>query len=86
MRNTKKSFLMKKELLTPTSHIIKGYAEWFIEFIYVLHKKGYKIKEIPYIQKIDDEQIKSKSYPNILSFFYLGSKYFLRACLAKIRN
>ena len=79
-------FLMKKELITETEKIITGYAEWFIEFIYILNKKKFKIFELPYLQTKDDKLIKSKSYPNFFNFFYLGSKYFLRVLITKIRN
>ena len=42
-------FLMKKELLKYSGIITKGYAEWFIEFVYLAYKNKYKIIEIPYI-------------------------------------
>ena len=72
---------MKKELLRETDDILSGYAEWFIEFIYILNKNNYKICELSYVQKKDDSLIKSKSYPNLFKFLYLGSKYFLRILL-----
>ena len=34
--------------------------------------KGLKIKEIPFIQKKDDDFGLSKSAPNLVKFFYLG--------------
>lgn len=79
-------FLMKRELLLETENIISGYAEWFIEFIYILDKKNFKIIELPYVQTKDDKLIKSKSYPNFVKFFYLGLKYFLRILLTLIRR
>ena len=79
-------FLMKKKLLSETNDILSGYAEWFIEFIYILNKKNYKIYELPYLQKKDDSLIKSKSYPNLFKFLYLGSKYFLRILLIFFRK
>jgi len=79
-------FLMKKKLLDHSWVIDKGYAEWFIEFVYLTHKKNYKIVEIPYIQKRDKNLSKSKSYPNLFTFFYLGSKYFYRVLLTLLRN
>ena len=86
-------FLMKRKLLdyaettlTETSKGSSNYAEWFIEFIYIVHKKKYKIIEIPYIQKKDDDLGVSKSYPNIFIFFYLGFTYFYRILLTIYRN
>ena len=79
-------FLMKRKLLVHTENILTNYAEWFIEFIYITYKKKYKIIEIPFVQKKDDNLSKSKSYPNIFTFFYLGSVYFLRILITLIRN
>ena len=79
-------FLMKRELLYHLEIKISGYAEWFIEFVYVVHKKKYKIIEIPYVQKKDDNLSKSRSCPNIFIFFCLGSVYFLRILITLIRN
>ena len=79
-------FLMKRELFDHVEIKVSGYAEWFIEFVYVVHKKKYKIIEIPYVQKKDDNPSKSRSCPNIFIFFCLGSVYFLRILITLIRN
>ena len=79
-------FLMKRKLLDHAENIITGYAEWFIELIYIAHKKEYKIIEIPYVQKKDENLSVSKSYPNIFVFFYLGSTYLFRIILTIFRN
>jgi len=79
-------FLMKRKLLDYSEIIKTGYAEWFIEFIYIIYKKKHRLIEIPYIQKMDEKLSVSKSYPNILTFFYLGIIYFYRIILAIIRN
>ena len=79
-------FLMKKKLLDYSEIIKTGYAEWFIEFIYIVYKKKHRLIEIPYIQKMDEKLSVSKSYPNILTIFYLGIIYFYRIILAIIRN
>ena len=79
-------FLMKRKLLDYTENILTTYAEWFIEFIYIVYKKNYRIIEIPYVQKKDDNLSKSKSYSNIFTFFYLGLVYFLRISITLIRN
>ena len=36
-------FLMKRELFDHLEIKISGYAEWFIEFVYVVHKKNIKL-------------------------------------------
>ena len=79
-------FLMKKKLLDYSEIIKTGYGEWFIEFVYIVYKKKHKLIEIPYIQKMDEKLSVSKSYPNIFTFFYLGSIYFYRIILTIIRN
>ena len=77
---------MKRKLLIHSSIIKNGYAEWFIEFIYILYKKKHNLVEIPYIQKMDEDLRISKSYPNFFTFIYLGSIYFFRIILTIIRN
>ena len=79
-------FLMKRKVFNETQYLINGYAEWYIEFIYLLYKKKFKICEVPYMQTADNLDIQSKSFPNIFTFFYLGFKYFLRALITIIRN
>jgi len=79
-------FLMKRKLIDYSGIIKNGYAEWFIEFVYIIYKKKYRLVEIPYIQKIDENLSKSKSYPNLFTFFYLGSVYFFRIIITLIRN
>ena len=79
-------FLMRKNLLNYVRVIPTGHGEFFIEFIYSVYKKNFKIIEIPYIQKKDNSLNKSKSNPNIFRFFYLGFMYFLRIILTIFRN
>ena len=79
-------FLIKKKLLDYSEIIKTGYGEWFIEFVYIVYKKKHKLIEIPYIQKMDEKLSVSKSYPNIFTFFYLGSIYFYRIIVTIIRN
>mgnify|MGYP001162333875 CR=1 FL=1 len=63
-----------------------GHGEFFIEFLYNVHKKGFKIKEIPYIQKKDEDMSNSKSAPNLIRFFNLGIVYILRVFSTIIRS
>ena len=79
-------FLMKRDLLAYTKDILTSYAEWFIEFIYIIYKKKYKIIEVPYVQKKDDNLSKSKSSDNIFVFIYLAMIYFLRIIVTRIKH
>ena len=55
-----------------------GHGEFFLEFIYNAHRKAFKIKEIPYVQKKDADVGNSKSAPNLTKFFYFGFMYIFR--------
>ena len=44
-------FLMKKSILKSVSFKGYGHGEFFIEFLYNIEKKGFKISEIPFIQE-----------------------------------
>lgn len=79
-------FLTRKDTLLDNKDIITGYSEWVMEYIYRLKKLNLKLSEIPYIQKKDANDIQSKSFPNLITFFYLGSKYFLRIFITLSRS
>ena len=79
-------FLMKREILNEVSIFGNGHGEFFIEFLYNVEKKGFKISEIPYIQKKDLDPIKSKSAPNLFKFLYLGMFYVFRIFLTFLRK
>ena len=79
-------FLSKRNLLIKSKNIITGYSEWFIEYVYIVRKKNFKLVEIPYVQKKDEALIESKSYPNIFTFLYLGFTYLMRIFLTILRN
>ena len=79
-------FLSKRDLLIESKNIITGYSEWFIEYVYIVRKKNFKLVEIPYVQKKDEALIESKSYPNIFTFLYLGFTYLMRIFLTILRN
>ena len=59
---------------------------FFIEFLNKMHQKEFKIKEIPYIQKKDDEISNSKSAPNLIKFSWLGFLYILRIFVTLVRK
>ena len=85
---TSSIFLMKKKVLDEVTFLGYGHGEFFFEFLYNAHKKGFKIKEIPYVQDKDEDLGNSKSASSIIKFFYLGFMYILRiiTTLARRRN
>ena len=83
---TSSIFLMKREILDEVTFLGYGHGEFFLEFIYNAHKKGFKIKEIPYIQKKDDDIINSKSAESLGKFFYLGFMYVMRIVNTLVRR
>ncbi len=78
-------FLMKKKIINEVLPLGYGHGEFFIEFIYKLYTAKYKIKEIPYTQKIDEIVSNSKTSPNIRLFLKLSFHYFIRVMLTKFR-
>ena len=76
---------MKRQVLNETTFMPNGHGEFFIEFLFDVYKKNYKIKEIPYIQEKDDTS-NSKSSPNLFRFFFLGFFYIIRVFLIRIRR
>ena len=83
---TSSIFLMKRKVLNEVTFIGYGHGDFFFEFLYNAHQKGFKIKEIPYVQKRDEDLSDSKSSPNIIKFFYLGSLYILRIFATLLRR
>ena len=75
---TSSIFLMKRKILDEVTFLGYGHGEFFFEFLYNAYKKGYKIKEIPHLQKRDQNVEDSKSAPNLIRFFYYGALYVLR--------
>ena len=83
---TSSIFLMKRKILDEVTFLGYGHGDFFLEFLYNVHQKGFKIKEIPYVQKKDDDNSNSKSSPNLIKFFYLGFLYILRIFVSLIRR
>ena len=75
---TNSVFLMKRTIMDEVTFLGYGHGEFFLEFLYNAHKKGFKIKEIPHVQKKDEDLLNSKSAPNLIKFFYHGLMYVLR--------
>tara|TARA_Y100000588_G_scaffold352336_1_gene404898 strand:- start:110 stop:823 length:714 start_codon:yes stop_codon:yes gene_type:complete len=83
---TNSVFLMKRKVMDEVTFLGYGHGEFFMEFLYNAHKKGFKIKEIPHIQKKDEDLENSKSAPNLLKFLYYGIMYVLRVFASLIRR
>jgi dolichol-phosphate mannosyltransferase len=74
--------VFKRAVLDKVTFPASGYGDYFIEFIYKCKRKGFRIKEVPYIFK--DRQLgESKTSSGPLKFALLGFGYFLR--IIKIR-
>ena len=83
---TSSIFLMKRKILDEVTFIGYGHGEFFFEFLYNAYKKGFKIKEIAYIQDKDEDLGNSKSASSLVRFFYLGFMYILRIIATLIRR
>ena len=83
---TSSIFLMKRKILDEVTFLGYGHGEFFLEFLYNVYQKGFKIKEIPYVQKKDGDLADSKSSPNLIKFFYLGLLYILRIFATLVRR
>ena len=83
---TNSVFLMKRKIMDEVTFLGYGHGEFFMEFLYNAHRKGFKIKEIPHIQKKDENLEDSKSAPNLFKFFYYGFMYILRVFATIIRK
>ena len=83
---TNSIFLMKRQVMDEVTFLGYGHGEFFLEFIYNAYKKGFKIKEIPSIQKRDKDLKNSKSAPNLFKFLYYGLMYVLRVFSTIIRR
>ena len=83
---TNSVFLMKREVMDEVTFLGYGHGEFFMEFLYNAYKKGYKIKEVPHIQKKDENLKDSKSAPNLFKFFSYGMMYVLRVFSTLLRR
>ena len=83
---TSSIFLMKRKILDEVTFLGYGHGEFFLEFLHNAYKKGFKIKEVPYIQNKDEDVINSKSASSVFKFFYLGFMYLLRIVSTLIRR
>ncbi len=86
MDYTSSIFIMKRTVLNETSLLGYGHGDFFIEFLFNVINKDFLIKEIPYKQRVDDEEDSTKTSPNLLKFFILGFFYFIRVLLTRFRR
>jgi dolichol-phosphate mannosyltransferase len=65
---------------------LKGdYGEYFIEMIYCILKKGYKVVEVPY-HLVPREHGESKTATNVFGFFKRGIKYVTKVISLKYKS
>ena len=83
---TSSIFIMKRSIINEATLLGYGHGEFFIEFLYQVEKKGFIIKELPYVQKKDSDITNSKSAPNIFKYFFLGFFYVIRIFFARFRR
>ena len=83
---TNSVFLMKRKVMDEVTFLGYGHGEFFIEFLYNAHMKGFKIKEIPHVQEKDEDIENSKSAPSVMRFIYHGIMYVIRVFSSIIRR
>ena len=79
-------FVMKKSIFKKVSININDYGDYFIEFVYRIFKKKYKVIEIPYKQKRDPKNNNSKTSPNFYIFLLHGVNYFFKVIKTRLNN
>lgn len=78
-------FVMHRKVLLDALPVATGHGEFIVEFLYNAELKKNRIKELGFIQPVDDEG-NSKSYPNFFRFSSLGFFYFVRIIQTLIRR
>lgn len=67
-------FAVKRDVFDEIKLMPEGYAEYCVDFLYRAKRKGFKIKEVPYIT-IDRKVGETKTSPNVLTFLRHGVVY-----------
>ena len=83
---TSSIFIMKRKVLNETTLLGYGHGDFFIEFLYLVNKASFKIKEIAYTQKKDDIEGNTNTSPNLVKFFILGFFYIYRILITRFRR
>ena len=77
--------VMKRQCLDGVLFSPTGYGEYFIEMVYNLERKGYKVAEMGYVfRDRDEDEGQSKSFNSWFRFLFLGVKYGLRVLRCRI--
>lgn len=77
--------VMKRDVLDGALFSPTGYGEYFIEMVYNLERKGYKVEEMGYVfRDRDEDEGQSKSFSSWFRFIFLGCKYGLRVLRCRI--
>ena len=63
---TSSIFLMKRKVMDEVTFLGYGHGDFFLEFLHNAYKKDFRIKEITYVQKKDEDLENSKSAPNLI--------------------
>jgi dolichol-phosphate mannosyltransferase len=77
--------MAKKEVLNNIRLVDSGYGEYCIEFLYTAGKKGYKIKEVPYVFT-DRRAGQSKTAGTLFNLAKYGWLYFKRIVQIRIKR
>ncbi|MBF0353703.1 MAG: glycosyltransferase [Alphaproteobacteria bacterium] len=77
--------VVRRSIFDRAIPIPTGYGEYFIEFVYHCCARGARVYEHPY-HFTDRVYGVSKSFPSLLGFLLLGSKYVLRIITARLNG
>ncbi len=77
--------VLRRSVFDRVSIIPTGYGAYFIEFIYMCCRKGFKVVEVPYVFT-DRTKGVSKSAPSLAKFAWTGMGYVVRIVMARLRR
>ncbi len=75
----------RRKVLNEVGWGCKGYGEYCIEFLYSAHKKGFTVREVPFVCAARDAGA-SKTNMNFLKFLMLGLDYGVRIIQLRFRS
>ena len=76
--------MVRREVFDDVIPIAYGFGDFFIEFIHVCYKRGFKVHEMPFALGQREAGI-SKSFPSFWGFLWLGFKYCVRIIAIRFR-
>lgn len=77
--------VLKRNVFDGVTLSPKGYGSYFVEFLYDAKKKGFRIKEVPYVFKDRTEGF-SKSMPDYYTLLKLGFEYGLKIITTRLKR